>query len=167
MGNQYQYLFLASGVSNGEGYWLVGTQNCDENILDDPKILDCHRKELVGYESAKDILFAINSHLNNLFDELNKNNYLFKKPSLVISFNFPLVVLENIFDFWLDIYKEKENWETCLGLLKIRERISFSSLIKKGVLKGNSKKWAIKIELLHSYKPYSLENKPINIPMWK
>ena len=167
MENKYQYLFLASGEKNGEGFWLVGAKNCDENILDDTKILDCYRKELVGEEAAKDILIAINSNLNNLLNELNKNNYLFSKPSLGISFDIPLDVLENIFDFWLDIYKKKENWETCLGLLKIRKRISLSILIKKGVLKGNSKKYAFKIESLHSYKSNSHEKKLLNVPMWK
>jgi len=33
--NSPQYLFLASGVNNGEGFWIVGIKNCDENILED------------------------------------------------------------------------------------------------------------------------------------
>ena len=32
LGNSTQYLFLASGVKDGEGFWIVGTKNCDENI---------------------------------------------------------------------------------------------------------------------------------------
>jgi len=35
-------------VNNGEGFWIVGIKNCDENILEDEKLLDCHRKELIG-----------------------------------------------------------------------------------------------------------------------
>ena len=58
MENSPQYLFLASGVNNGEGFWIVGIKNCDENILEDENLLDCHRKELIGNESAKDILLA-------------------------------------------------------------------------------------------------------------
>ena len=65
-----QYLFLASGEKNGEGFWIIGIKNCDENILEDKNLLDCHRKELVGNESAKDILFAINLNINNLLDDL-------------------------------------------------------------------------------------------------
>jgi len=64
--NSPQYLFLASGVKNGEGFWIVGVKNCDESILEDKNLLDCHRKELIGNESAKDILFAINLNINNL-----------------------------------------------------------------------------------------------------
>ena len=63
--NTPQYLFLASGVKNEEGFWIVGVKNCDENILEDKNLLDCHRKELIGNESAKDILFAINLNINS------------------------------------------------------------------------------------------------------
>ena len=85
MKNSAQYLFLASGIKNGEGFWIVGVKNCDENILNDKNLLDCHRKELIGNESAKDILFAINLNLNNLFNELIKSNYLIERPSMGIS----------------------------------------------------------------------------------
>ena len=87
MENSTQYLFLASGVKNGEGFWMVGVKNCDENILADKNLLDCHRKELIGNESAKDILLAINLNVNNLLDELRNKNYLIGSPSMGISFD--------------------------------------------------------------------------------
>ena len=164
--NSPQYLFLASGVKEGEGFWIVGVKNCDENILDDKNLLDCHRKELIGNESAKDILFAINLNINNLLKALRIKNYLIERPSIGISFDIPLNILERIFDFWLDIYKNQEAWETCLGLLKIRKRIPLTNLIKSSVLKGNSKKWAIKIETLHTYLPNSLNLEKVSDPMW-
>ena len=167
MENTAQYLFLASGVKNGEGFWMVGVKNCDENILADQNLLDCHRKELIGNESAKDILFAIDLNINNLLNELSKKNYLIEKPSMGISFDLPLDILENIFDFWLDIYKKQEAWETCIGLLKVRRRISLKNLIESASLKGNSKKWAIKVETLHTYIPNSLRVDVVNDPMWK
>ena len=167
MENSPQYLFLASGVNNGEGFWIVGIKNCDENILEDENLLDCHRKELVGDESAKKILFAINLNISNLFNELRKKNYIIERPSMGISFDIPLDLLENIFDFWLDIYKNQESWEICLGLLNVRKRISLASLIKSESLKGNSKKWAIKVETLHTYVPNSHKIKKLNDPMWK
>ena len=162
-----QYLFLASGVNNGEGFWIVGIKNCDESILEDKNLLDCHRKELIGNESAKDILLAINLNVNNLLNELKNKNYLIERPSMGISFDIPLEILENIFDFWLDIYKNQEAWEACLGLLKVRKRISLTNLIESESLKGNSKKWAIEVETLHSYAPNSLKLEKLNDPMWK
>ena len=167
MGNSPQYLFLASGVKNGEGFWIVGVKDCDENIFEDKKLLDCHRKELIGKESAKDILFAINLNIDNLCNDLSNQNYVIGKPSIGISFDIPLDILESIFDFWLDIYKNQDAWETCLGLLKIRKRISLTTLIKTESLKGNSKKWAIKVENLHNFVPNSLKLEKLNDPMWK
>ena len=167
MDNSTQYLFLASGVNNGEGFWIVGIKKCDENILEDENLLDCHRKELIGNESAKSILFAINLNINNLFNELRNKNYLIEKPSIGISFDIPLELLESIFDFWLEIYKNKEDWEICLGLLKVRKRISLTNLIKSKTLKGKSKKWATKVETLHTYVPNSQRIEKLNAPMWK
>jgi len=165
--NSPQYLFLASGVNNGEGFWIVGIKNCDENIFEDNNLLDCHRKELLGNESAKDILLAINLNVNNLLNELKNKNYLIERPSLGISLDIPLEILENIFDFWLDIYKNQVAWEACLGLLKVRKRIPLTNLIESESLKGNSKKWAIKIETLHTYIPSSLRIDELNDPMWE
>ena len=167
MENSAQYLFLASGVKNGEGFWMVGVSNCEENILGDKNLLDCYRKELIGNESAKDILFAINLNINNLFNELRTKNYLIERPAIGISFNIPLEILESIFDFWLETYQNQEEWETCMGLLNVRKRISLKNLIESESLKGNSKKWAIKIETLHTYIPNSLRIEKVNDPMWK
>ena len=167
MENSTQYIFLASGVRDGEGFWFLGVKNSDENILEDKNLLDCHRKELIGSASAKDIIFAIDLNINNLFNELKNKNYLIKKPSIGICFDIPLDILESIFDFWLEIYKNQEAWETCLGLLKIRKRISLTNLIESESLKGNSKKWAIKVENLHSYIPNSMRIEKLNDPMWQ
>ena len=167
MDNSAQYLFLASGVNNGEGFWIVGVKYCDEKILEDKNLLDCYRKELIGNEAAKDILLAINLNIENLINEIRNKNCLIKMPSIGISFDIPLNILENIFDFWLDIYKNQEAWETCIGLLKVRKRISLNNLIESESLRGNSKKWAIKVETLHSYIPNSLGIEKVNEPMWK
>ena len=142
-------------------------KNTDENIHEDKNLLDCHRKELIGNESAKEILFAINLNITNLFNELRNKNYLIESPSMGISFDIPLDVLESIFDFWLDIYKNQEDWETCLGLLKVRKSISLKNLIESESLKGNTKKWAIKVETLHTYIPNSIKVEKANDPMWK
>ena len=166
MENKYLFLFLASGVVDDEGFWLIGVKNSESTILDDKTLLECHRKELIGYESAKDILKAINLNLNNLINDLKKNNFSLDEPPIGISFNIPLNFLENIFDFWLEKYKDKEIWGICLGLLKIRKRVSLLSLIKSESIKGDSKKFAMEIEKLHKYQPNSIINKGSNEPMW-
>ncbi len=166
MENTPQYIFLASGEKNGEGLWIVGVKNSDENILEDKNLLDCHRKELIGSESAKDILFAIDLNIKNLFNEVKNINYFNERPSIGISFDIPLDLLENIFDFWFDTYKNRDAWEICLGLLKVRKRISLTNLIKSDSLKGNTKKWALKVENLHTYVPNTQRIEKPNDPMW-
>ena len=160
------FLFLASGVANEQGFWLIGVKDSDKKILDDKTLLECHRKELIGEESAKDILDAINLNLDNLMTDLKKNNMYLDEPPIGVSFNIPLNLLEKIFDFWLNKYKDKEVWEICFGLLKIRRRVSLTNIINSDSIKGDSKKWALDIEELHTYRPNSIENKTKNEPMW-
>ena len=167
MKNKYLFLFLASGVLNDEGFWLIGIKNSDSKIIDDKILLECHRKELIGNESAKDILKAININLDNLINDLKKNHFPLDEPPLGISFNIPLNVLENIFDFWLEKYKDKEIWETCYGLLKIRRKLSLNNLINSNSIKGETKKWAMEIEKLHNYQPNTIKDNFSNEPMWK
>ena len=167
MKTKYLFLFLASGVLNDEGFWLIGIKNSDSKIIDDKILLECHRKELIGNESAKDILKAININLDNLINDLKKNHFPLDEPPLGISFNIPLNVLENIFDFWLEKYKDKEIWETCYGLLKIRRKLSLNNLINSNSIKGETKKWAMEIEKLHNYQPNTIKDNFSNEPMWK
>ena len=167
MKSPYLFLYLASGVINGQGFWLIDIKNSDSKILDEDTLLECHRKELIGYESAKDILEAINLNLDNLINDLKKQQLFLDNPPKGISFNIPLNVLENIFDFWLEKYKDKELWETCFGLLKIRRRVSLTNLIESDSIKGNSKKWAMEIENLHKYKPNPILINIQEDPMWK
>ena len=70
------FLFLASGVINDQGFWLIGINNGEHKILDDKTLLECHRKELIGLESAKDILDAINLNIDNLKNDL-KETFVF------------------------------------------------------------------------------------------
>ena len=167
MENRYLFLFLASGIVNDEGFWLIGVKNSDLKILDDKTLLECHRKELIGDESAKEILNAINLNLDNLMNDLKNNDFSLDQPPIGISFNIPLNFLENIFDFWLEKYKDMQIWEICLGLLKIRRKVSLSNLIKSESIKGDSKKFAIEIENLHKYQPNTKKYKGSNEPMWK
>ena len=162
------FLILASGEINGIGYWLIDKTFNDMPTNDDKNLIECHRKELIGKESAEMILNAIFLNLNNINDDLKKEGLIMDKPPKGISFSFPLNILENIFDFWLELYKDKNSWETCLGLLKIKKRNLLTSLISSDVLKGSAKEWAPKIEELHKYRPeLNKKKKKINEPMWK
>ena len=161
------YLYLASGELNGNGFWIIDTTLSESPLIEKDYLLDCHRKELVGEESAKDIMYAIDLNISNILKELLKQGYKIEKPLKGIPFSFPLTLLENIFDFWIERYKEPLEWETCIGLLKIKQRYSLKSMISSNGIKGNAKEWAPKIESLHFYRPDTNKHNPIKKPMWK
>ena len=105
------YLILASGEIKGIGFWYIDKIFNEFSTSENKYLLDCHRKELIAEESAKDILFAINFNLNNLIYDLKKEGFNIEKPPKGIPFNLPLNVMEDIFDFWLETYKnEKKNF---------------------------------------------------------
>ena len=165
--NRNLYLILASGEINGIGFWLIDTTSNEFPMIENKDLLECHRKELIGEESAGDILFAINFNFNNLINDLQKEGFNINKPPKGISFNLPLDVIEDIFDFWLETYKNKNTWQTAIGLLKIKKRVSLSSIIKSKAIKNHVKELANIIEKLHSYRPITLEKYENKDPMWK
>ena len=93
--NNNLFLFLASGVVNDQGFWLISIKNSDANILDDKTLLECHRKELVGIDSAKVILNAINLNLDILKNDLKNKQLPLDEPPKGISFNIPLNIIPN------------------------------------------------------------------------
>ena len=161
------YLILASGEINGIGYWLIDKIYQDFPTIENKNLLECHRKELIAEKSASDILFAINFNLNNLIIDLKKDGFNIEKPPKGISFNIPLNVMEDIFDFWLESYKNKISWQTSIGLLKIKKRLSLSSIIKSKAIKSHVKDLAYIIEKLHNYRPNTQEKYKYKDPMWK
>ena len=161
------YLILASGEINGIGFWLIDTTSNEFPMIENKDLLECHRKELIGEESAGDILFAINFNFNNLINDLQKDGFNINKPPKGISFNLPLDVIEDIFDFWIDTYKNKNTWQTAIGLLKIKKRVSLTSIINSKAIKNHVKELANIIEKLHSYRPITREKYENKDPMWK
>ena len=167
MVNRNLYLILASGEINGIGFWLIDTTSNEFPMIENKDLLECHRKELIGEESAGDILFAINFNFNNLINDLQKDGFNINKPPKGISFNLPLDVIEDIFDFWIYTYKNKNTWQTAIGLLKIKKRVSLTSIIKSKAIKNHVKELANIIEKLHSYRPITREKYENKDPMWK
>ena len=65
------------------------------------------------------------------------------------------------------LYKHKNSWRTSLGLLKMKKRISLSSIIKSNAIKSHVKDLAFIIEKLHTYRPCTTEKYKNKDPMWK
>ena len=160
------FLYLASGEIDGDGFWIIDTTLNESPFIDKSYLLECYRKELIGQDAAKEIMYAINLNLRNILNELNREGHKIEKPIRGISFSLPLTLIENIFDFWIERYKDPLEWETCIGLLKIKQRFSLTSMINSNGIKGNAKEWAPKIENLHNYHPNNNNKLRIQNPMW-
>ena len=167
MNNNNLFLILANGEQNGSGFWLIDTTSSEYPLVEDPDLIECHRKELIGQRASKDIMEAININIKNIFNDLEKDGLNLEQPPKGISYSFPLTLLEKIFDFWLDIYKSQKDWETCLGLLKIKKRCNLSNLIMNKAIRGKARQWAKKIDDLHTYRPNSIQGAKLNEPMWQ
>tara|TARA_Y100001978_G_scaffold149948_1_gene135062 strand:+ start:398 stop:901 length:504 start_codon:yes stop_codon:yes gene_type:complete len=161
------YLILASGEINGIGFWLIDKIYNEYPTIENKDLIECHRKELVAEDSAREILYAINFNVNNIINNLKKEGFNIDKPPKGISFNLPLDLVEDIFDFWLETYKDKNAWQTALGLLKMKKRISLKSIIISKAIKNHVKDLAYIIEKLHTYRPCTHENYKKKDPMWK
>ncbi len=156
-------LYLASGVDVDQAYWEINFTQSD-NLLNIKKteLLECYRNELVGLDAAIEIKEAICSTLNILINDCNKEGYSIDHLHNGYSQNIPLTVIENIFDFWIDIYHDSDVWQKCIGLVKFRKRVGFAKNILIRNLKGNSYEYALKLEKLLCYRPFSFINKITN-----
>ena len=97
------FLILASGEHKGLGFWLIDTTLSENPLLENKELLECHRKELIGKESAKHIIYAIKSNINTLIKDLSKDGFIIEKPPKGISYTLPLIEIEAIFDFWFEV----------------------------------------------------------------
>ncbi len=161
-------LYLVSAEQSGHGFWKVGTTK-HENPLNENKadFLECYRKELIGIEAGLAIEEAIKINIFNIMLLCKEDGFLLEKPSQGFSYDLPLTLLEEIFDFWFEMYKYSDVWDKYIRLLKCRSKLSFSNQFIINGLIGNTAKYATKIEYLHSYRPV-LEDKynRHNDPMW-
>ncbi len=164
--NENQFLFLVNGEKEGQGFWKIGLTKHIDPLKADKCFLECYRQELVGSIAAEKILKAIEMNIQNLIKDCLSDGYVIEQPDVGISFDLPLTVLEEIYDFWTNLYTDNDLFEKVVALLTTRRKINFShpSIIKG--LKGFTAEWAQKLEELHSYRPPSTRLNDPNKPMW-
>ena len=146
-------LYLASGVSEGVGFWIVNFTE-DENIFHSlgSKLLECYRKELFGLDAAIEVKDAINTTLdilclNSIYDKYKLDNY-----NTGYSSEIPINLIEDIFDLWAYNYNNKILWKKYIGLLKLRKKIKTSNNYINIGLKGDTYEFAIKLDGLLSFR---------------
>ena len=147
-------LYLASGVSEGVGFWIVNFTE-EENIFNSlgSKLLECYRKELFGLDGAIEVKDAINTTLdilclNSIYDKYKLDNY-----NTGYSSEIPINLIEDIFDLWAYNYSNEILWKKYIGLLNLRKKIKRSNNYINIGLKGDTYEFANKLDGLLSFSP--------------
>ena len=147
-------LYLASGISEGVGFWVINFTE-EENIFNSlgNKLLECYRKELFGLDGAIEVKDAINRTLDilclsSLYDKYKLDNY-----NIGYSPEIPINIIEDIFDLWAYNYNNEILWKKYIGLLNFRKKIKRSNSYINIGLKGDTYKFATKLDGLLSFRP--------------
>ncbi len=164
--NSLHFLYLVNCENKGEGYWEIGLTESSNPLQDNENFIECYRNELIGLEAAKQIINAIEINLSNLIQDCIEDGYSIESPNKGISYEIPLDIIEEIYDFWLNLYKDNDSFLKVVSLLTTRKKLDFSNPSIAKALKGFTAKWFSKIEVLHSYRPPSKKNHLPKEPMW-
>ena len=146
-------LYLASGVSDDIGFWVVNFTD-QENIFNSlaGKLLECYRKELFGFEGAIEVKEAINKTLdilclNSQYDKYKLDNY-----NTAYSFEIPINLIEDIFDLWAYNYNNKILWKKYIGVLNLKKKIKKNNNYINIGLKGETYEFATKLDEILSFR---------------
>ena len=158
--NKSVNLYLASGVSDGIGFWVVNFTE-EQNIFNSlfSKLLECYRKELFGLEGAIEVKEAINTTLDILSFELRFDKYKLDNYNTGYSSEIPINIIEDIFDLWAYNYKNEVLWKKYIGLLNFRKKVKSNNNFIYIGLKGETYEFAMKLDKLLSFRPIDLSFK--------
>ena len=103
--NKSVNLYLASGVSEGFGFWVVNFTD-EDNVFNslDSQLLECYRKELFGLVGAIEVKEAINATLDILSCESKLDKYKLDNNNIGYSSEIPIYLIEDVFDLWASNY---------------------------------------------------------------
>ena len=146
-------LYLASGVINDVGFWLINFTDQDDicNSLG-TKLLECYRKELFGLEGAIEVKQAINTTLDILSLDSKFDRYKLDNSNTGYSSEIPINVIEDIYDLWAYNYNNVNMWKKYIGLLNFRKNIKTNNHYINIGLKGDTYEFAMKLDDLLSFK---------------
>ncbi|WP_269610213.1 josephin [Prochlorococcus marinus] len=162
-------LYLASGVCEGLGFWVVNfTEEDDIFNSFGSKLLECYRKELFGLEGAIEVKDAINTTLDILCLDSKYEKYKLDNYNIGYSFEIPINIIEDIFDLWASNYNNKILWKKYIGLLNLRKKIKKNNNYINMGLKGDIYKFSTKLDGLLSFKTvdFSSRSDKSNDLMW-
>ncbi len=144
--NKSVNLYLASGVIDGIGFWVVNFTE-EENIFNSlpGKLLECYRKEVFGLSGAIEVKEAINKTLDILSLDSKYDKYKLDNYNIAYSSEIPIDLIEDIFDLWAYNYSNKILWKKYIGLLNLRRKIGKNNHYINIGLKGDTYEFATKL----------------------
>jgi len=147
-------LYLASGVNDGVGFWIVNFTD-EENIFNSlgSQLLECYRKELFGLDGAIQVKNAINTTLDMLCLDSIYDKYKLDNYNTGYSSEIPINLIEDIFDLWAYNYNNEILWKKYIGLLNLRKKIKIRNNYINIGLKGDTYEFATKLDGLLSSRP--------------
>tara|TARA_Y100001968_G_scaffold66445_1_gene57311 strand:+ start:109 stop:615 length:507 start_codon:yes stop_codon:yes gene_type:complete len=147
------YLYLASGVIKGTGFWLINYTE-EENIFNyqGKNLLECYRRELFGLNAAIEVKKAINTTLDILSFELRLDKHKIDNYNTGYSSEIPINLIEDVFDLWAYNYKSQIKWIKYLGLLQFRKKINTNNSYITMGLRGDTYEFAKKLNRILSYR---------------
>ena len=153
-------LYLASGVSEGIGFWIVNFTE-EENIFNsqDSKLLECYRKELFGLNGAIEVKQAINTTLDILSYDSKFDQYKLDNYNKAYSSEIPINIIEDIYDLWAYNYNNEILWKKYIGLLNFRKKLKINNNYINIGLKGDTYEFAMRLNELISFRPINLSFK--------
>ena len=151
--NKSVHLYLASGVNDGVGFWLVSFSEDDDFVNScDSKLLECYRKELFGIKAAIEVKKAINTTLDIIAFNSKIDSYQLDNNTKSYSAEIPLYIIEETFDLWANNYQNQILWKKYIGLLNFRKKIKTNNEYINIGLKGNTYEFSIKLDKLLSFR---------------
>ena len=162
-------LYLISTIGDGSEFWKIDMTSMSEPLEKDLiQNFECYRKEYLGEEAAFEIKNAIDLNIFNLIKEFNSDgNIIDSRQGNEYPLDIPLYIMESIFDFWFELYKNKRLWLIGINLLNNRSMFKRSNLYISKALKGDTRMVYENISKFYSYRPYSLKPTPLTYnPMW-
>ena len=147
-------LYLASGVNDDKGFWIVNFTEYDD-ILNSSglELLECYRKELFGLDAAIEVKRAINKTLDILCLDSKYDQYKLDNYNTGYSSEIPINTIEDIFDLWAYNFSNQTLWKKYIGLLNLRKKIKTNNKYINIGLKGDTYEFAMKLDGLLSFKP--------------
>ena len=150
-------LYLASGVCEGAGFWVVNfTEEYDIFNSFSRKLLECYRKEIFGIEAAIEVKETINATLDILAIASKFDRYKLDNSNIGYSSEIPINIIEDIFDLWAYNYQNQILWKKYIGLLNLRKKIKQNNNYINLGLKGDIYEFAMKLDGLLNFRPDNL-----------